>query len=170
MKDLYLECGKIVNTHGVRGGVKIDSYCDTPAVFAKLPCVYIKSGSEYRQYKLLKASVYRDTVIAMLDTVTTVEAAEALKNKTLYATRDSVPRRAGDVFLADIIGLDVIDIDTSRVYGRVVDIDKAPASYIYTVRTDSGDVLLPAVKEFIKEIDVERGVFIRPIEGFFDEI
>ena len=170
MKDLYLECGKIINTHGVRGAVKLESYCNSPSVLAKLPCIYLKIAGGYEPHKIIKASVYKDTVIATLDGIDTVEKAEALKTKTVFADRDSVPRGEGEVFLADIIGLSVIDADTGRVYGRVTDVQQSPASYIYTVRTDSGDVLFPAVKEFIKEIDIERGVVIRPIPGFFDEI
>ncbi|MDY3846270.1 MAG: ribosome maturation factor RimM [Eubacteriales bacterium] len=168
----YLECGKITNTHGVHGSIKVACWCNTPKDLACLGSIYFKKGEGYEEIKVIKSSVYKDTVIMTLEGITTPEDAERLKNKIIYADRDNLKVRKGEVFLADIIGLEVRDADTNEVYGVISEISKSPASYIYTVKTADGtEVLIPAVKEFIKETDTEKGImFIRPISGFFDEI
>ena len=93
-----------------------------------------------------------------------------MKNTVIYAHRSSVVKKDGDVFIADLIGLPVIDANTGKTYGIIAEVEQSPASDIYKIRTENGYVLLPAVKEFVKEIDIERGVYICPIPGFFDEI
>ena len=55
------------------------------------------------------------------------------------------------------------------MYGRVKDVTDSPASKLYVIETDSGEVLLPGVKEFVKKIDTESGVYITPIPGFFGD-
>ena len=75
----------------------------------------------------------------------------------------------GAYFVADIIGLPVIDADSGRVYGRVKDVTDSPASRLYVIDTPAGEVLLPGVKEFVKKVDTESGVYITPIPGFFGD-
>ena len=91
-----------------------------------------------------------------------------MKNTVLYLKREDIPVKPGTVFLADIIGLDAIDIDSGEKLGTVKDITDAVSSRLYVIETDKGDVLIPDVKEFIKEIDTDKGLFIKPIPGFFD--
>ena len=83
--------------------------------------------------------------------------------------RSDIPVKRGAVLIADIIGLPVIDQNSGRVYGRVKDVTDSPASKLYVIETDSGEVLLPGVKEFVKKIDTESGVYITPIPGFFGD-
>ena len=96
------------------------------------------------------------------------EIVQGMKNTTLYLKREDIPIKKGSYLLADIIGLPVIDAATSVTYGHVKDITDSVASRLYVIETDDGkEVLLPDIKEFIKEINVEKGVFITPIPGFF---
>ncbi len=170
MKTEFPECGRIVNTHGCRGGVKIESYCDAPEVLARLPRVYRKTAEGYMPYTLLSPRVHSGAVITGLSGVTTMNDAEALKGTLLYAKREDIPMRAGAVLLCDVIGLSVIDADTGKLYGVVIDAERGVASDLYTIRTDTGEVLFPAVPAFIKEIDTERGIFVQPVSGLFDEL
>ena len=171
MKQPYLECGKIVNTHGVRGGVKLESYCDSPAVLASLPTLFLRSKSGiYEAKRIIKASVGGGRVIAYLDGVSDLDAAAALKGVTVYAKREHLPLAKGAYFIADLIGLPLIDADTERVYGHITAVESSPASDLYTVRTPTGrEVLFPAVDAFVVAVDTEHGVSVRPISGFFDE-
>ena len=166
----YLECGKIINTHGVRGAVKLVSYCNSPSVLAKLKNVYIADGEEYRKLTVRNASVHGEHVIAMFEEISDIDAAEHYKNSTVYARREDVPKKENEVFLSDVIGLSVIDEKSGRVYGRVSDVEEICGRTIYVIATDTGDVRLPDVREFIREIDIDRGMFVCPIPGFFDEI
>lgn len=164
----YLECGKIINTHGVKGAVKIESWCDSPDILADLPYIYFKSADGFEQRRVLSASVMKRHVLALIEGVTDVDDAMALKETVVYASRSDIPLEDGDYFIIDLVGLPVIDADTDVKYGEISDVFNAGASDIYTVRTENGDRMIPAVPEFIIKIDLENGIYVRPIEGMFD--
>lgn len=170
MKTMYPECGRIVNTHGCRGELKIESYCDTPEVLCSLPAVYLYENGTYCKRKLTNKRIHKGYVLAFLENVTDMNQAASLKNTILYAARDDIPLRPGAALLCDLCGLPVIDADTGRVYGTVTDTERGIASDLYTVKTENGEVLFPAVPQFIVSIDPERGIFIRPAEGLFDDV
>ena len=164
----YLECGKIINTHGVAGAMKVESWCDSPGVLSGKKTVYRKVGDEFVAHKVKKASVFKHLVIMELDGVSDIDAAAALKGEVLYADRKSFKLEKGAFFIADIIGLDVIDAESGHVYGTLSDVSNLGASDIYTVKTPNGDRMIPAVAEFVKKVDVDSGIYITPIEGMFD--
>ena len=97
-----------------------------------------------------------------------MDKAMLLKNKTLYAKRSDFKLDDGEFFLADMIGLDVIDADNGRVYGKLVEIINRGASDIYVVNTENGERMIPAVDQFIISVDIQKGVLVRPIEGMLD--
>ena len=172
MKKEFLECGRVCSPHGVRGVLKVESWCDTPKVLASRKRVFLADGSgAYKEMTVLGGSVSDERfVLLTLSGIDSREAAQGYKNAVLYLKREDVPVPRGSILIADMIGLPVIDIDTGRVYGRLSDVSDGVRSKLYTVKTEAGDVLLPAVPEFIKEIDGDRGVFIKPIPGFFEEV
>ena len=170
MKQPYLECGKIINIHGVRGGLKAESYCDTPRVLSSLPQLFLKKNGNYEAYKVTRASVGAGKVLLYLAGVDTADDALLLKGRTLYAKREDLPLAEGSHFIADLIGLPLTDADTGRVYGEIVSVDDMPSSQMYTVKTPKGDeVLFPAIPEFVVKVDTDTAVYVRPIPGFFEE-
>ena len=171
MRKEFLECGRVCAAHGVRGILKVESWCDSPKVLAKQKRVFVADNDgKYSERKIISASVSGNLVLLGIDGVLSREDAFAMKNVTLYLKREDIPIAPGQMLLQDMIGLEVIDADTGRVYGKITDITDAPRSKIYTIKTADKEVLFPAVSEFVKEIDENRGVFIRPIPGFFDEL
>lgn len=171
MKKQYIECGRACSPHGIRGLIKVESWCDSPTVLASRKRVFLaeKDGS-YTEMAITQASVSGKFVLMGLSGINSREEAQAYKNRTLYLKREDIPLKKGAVLLADLMGLNVVNIDTGRVYGTVEDITDAVRGRLYSVRTDDGIVLLPDVPEFIVRVDPDEGVFIRPIEGFFKEI
>lgn len=161
----YPECGKIINTHGCHGGVKVEPWCDSPEVFASLPAVYVKENQEYRAIPVLKASVFRDFVFAELAGVDSMEAAERLRGTVLYAKREDLKIPEDTVLVAELIGLPVYHAKTKEKLGEVVDVIHPANIDIYVIRTANGEAMVPAVAEFVKSTDVEEGVIIAPIEG-----
>lgn len=169
MKKDYLECGKIINTHGVDGAVKLDCWCDAPEILASLKHIYFKEGeNEYRAVKVKRASVFKRFVIAKLDGVEGIDAAAALKEKTVYANRNDIPLNEGANFIEDLIGLSVIDANSGKVYGKLIGVINTGASDIYEIETENGVCMMPAVDEFVKKTDCDNGIFVTPIEGMFE--
>ena len=168
MDKKYIECGKIINTHGCKGGLKIEPWCNSPEDFTALKRLYIAGKNGYAEYTVSKASVFKQFVILDLKEIDDMELALSLKGTTLYADRDDFDLDDGEFFLTDIIGLDVIDSENGKIYGKITDIINRGASDIYVVDTPSGERMIPAVDEFIIEIDVNSGVRVRTIEGLLD--
>jgi 16S rRNA processing protein RimM len=169
MKKEYLECGIVRSPHGVRGILNVECWCDSPRALAKQKRVYIlgRDGS-YKEVNVISASPAPDRGLMGLEGIDSREAAQGYKNTVLYLHRDDIPVPKGAMLIADMIGLPVVDFDTGRVYGEISDVRDGVRYKLYTVKTDSGEVILPGVDEFIKEITEERGLLVRPIPGFFD--
>ena len=168
MDKKYIECGKIINTHGCKGGLKVEPWCNSAEDFTALKSLYIKNKNEFLKYTVAKASVFKQFVILELKEIDDMDKAIALKNITLYADRNDFSLEDGEYFLTDIIGLDVVDADTDKLYGKVSDIINRGASDIYVVDTPNGERMIPAVDEFIVEVDIEKGIRVRTIEGLLD--
>lgn len=167
-KSQFLECGKIINTHGIKGGLKLESWCDTPEDLASLKKVYLKNGAEYKCHKVKRASVFKQFVLFELEGINDIDSATTLKNTVVFADRDDIAIDEDAFFLADIIGLPVFDIASGEKIGTLSDVLNLGASDLYEINTQSGKKLIPAVDEFIKEIDLEKGIFVSLIEGMLD--
>lgn len=163
----YPECGKIINTHGCHGGVKVEPWCDSPEAFAALPAVYLRTENTFRRVGLRRASVFRRFVFAELDGIETMEAAKALCGQVLYARREDLHLPAGTLLVAELIGLPAYDIGSGTPLGTVRDVIHPGATDIYVIETSRGEAMVPAVPEFVRSIDHERGVGLLPIEGMF---
>ncbi|MEE1356146.1 MAG: ribosome maturation factor RimM, partial [Clostridia bacterium] len=169
MINEYLECGKIVNTHGVVGEVKVESYCDTPHVLASLKKVYIKKGERFEAADVKRAFVQKNAAVMKLSAINDMDTAQRMRDTVLYALRDDIPKDEGTYFIADLMGLDVIDAKSGKCYGAIKDVINRGASDIYVIKTQHGEVLFPAVDEFVVSVDIEKAVYISPIEGMFDD-
>ncbi len=168
-KEKFLECGKIINTHGVKGTVKAESWCDSPYILADLERIYTENNGKVKEYKVINASVFKQFVLFELEGIFGMDAALAMKNKIIYASRDDIELEEGDFFIADLIGLPVIDQGSGREYGKITDVINTGASDIYVIKTPKGESMMPAVEEFVKEIDLDKGIFVKPIEGMFED-
>ena len=164
----YIECGKVINTHGCHGGVKLESWCNSPEELAELSRVCIREGDAYHIYKVSKSSVMKQFVVAVWETVDTMDLALALKGKTVYAFREDFALEDGEYFIADLAGLPVIDAETNERYGTLKEVINRGASDIYVIQTSKGERMMPAVDEFVDHVDVKQGVFVRPIDGMLN--
>ena len=160
MKEKYIEAGEIVNTHGVRGEVKIMPWTDTPEFLLGIRTLYI-DGAPVR---VLAARVHKGAVLASLEGVEDVNAAMRLKGRRVSIDRDDAHLPAGRFFIQDIIGARVIT-ESGEEIGTLREVIDAPAGMIYVVRGDT-EHLIPAVDEFILRTDADSGLItVRLIEG-----
>ena len=106
----YLEIGKIVNVHGLRGDVKVVPWCDDPEFLCEFDTLYL--GKAQKPVTVTAARLQKGNVLLHLEGVDTAEAAEALRNQVLYMDRDEVELEEGVYFIQDLIGLEVLDADT----------------------------------------------------------
>ena len=159
-KKPYLEAGEIVNTHGVRGEVKIVPWADSAEFLRSFQKFYIGG----RAYALRGSFVHKGNLIAALEGVDSVEAAMALKGAVVCIDRAEAKLPEGRFFLSDLIGARVVTEEGEEI-GELVDVLEKPAQNIYVVRGES-EHLIPAVPEFVLRTDVDAGVVtVRLIEG-----
>ncbi len=166
MTDM-LEIGKAVNTHGIRGEVKIMPWCDDPCVFDELASLIIDG----KEYEILSNRYHKTCQIVKLAGIEDMNAAEKLKNKIVYVRREDFPLPEGRYFIADILGLEVRDED-GRVLGKVCDVIKTGSNDVYVLKDTPGDrqILIPVLKDVVKETDIEGGyITVRPLKGLIDE-
>lgn len=166
-KKAYLEIAKIINTHGVRGAVKLDPWCDSPETLKKIKKLYLENGASFdvSDVKMIGGGF----VVLSLSGVTTVEAAVKLKNKILLAKREDIPLAEGAHFICDLIGMPVKDAESGKEYGTLLEVTQPALQELYVVKTESGKtVMIPNVPAFVHHID-EEAIYITPIAGFFDD-
>ena len=159
-KKQYIEAGRIVNTHGVAGEVKIEVWLDSPQFLKSFKRCFI----DRREVKLLSARVHKGFLIAKLENVEDVNAAMALKGRTVFIDRADARLPKGAFFLQDIIGAAVVD-ESGNEIGKLADVMETPASNVYVVKGET-EHLIPAVPEFILSTDAENGIItVHLIEG-----
>lgn len=171
MKKDYLEAGRFTSTHGVKGDIKAECWCDDLDVLKCLKKVYLKTKEGYTPLKVTRCVPYKDLALMHIEGYESPEAGAPLKNRVFFAAREDLPLEEGSYFIADMIGLEVYDADNGRVYGKLQDVTDNAASQLYLVDVGQGKIVyLPAVPEFIVDIDLEKGIAVRPVKGLFDEI
>jgi len=161
-RSRFLEAGKIVNTHGLRGEVRIMPWADSPEFLAGFERLYIDGEA----VDVLSARVHKGGVIAAFDGVSDIDSAIKLKNKTVCIDREDVLLEEGRHFVADLLGLRAIDAETGAPIGDISEVLALPAHDVYVIK-GAREMLIPAVPEFVDEVSVEGGyVKLRLIEGF----
>lgn len=169
MKKEYLEIGKIVNVHGLRGDVKVMPWCDEPEFLCAFETLYL--GKNHQSVTIEDARIFKNTVILHLAGCHTVEDAEKLRNQVLYMHREDVELDEGVYFIQDLIGLQVVDADNGTVYGILKDVAQTGANDVYEVRDEAQkrSYWIPAIPQVVLETDVDGGIMkIRPLEGLLD--
>lgn len=159
MRKEYLEAGKIVSTHGVRGEIKVLPWADGPEFLTLFDRVYL-SG---REYPVESVRIQKTCNLLKLQGVDTVEAAQALRNQTVQVRRADVELKEGTAFIAELIGLPVYA--GGKEIGRLKEVLPMPGNDVYVVKGEK-EYMIPAVKEFVQEINVEEGFLkVSLIEG-----
>lgn len=164
----YLEIGKLVNTHGIKGELKLDLWCDDIDYVKQFETVYLDD----KGIKLLTPVAVRpqkNMAIIKFAEITSIEQAEEYKNKIIYGNRDDAVIDDDANYIADLIGCTVVDIDTEQEYGNVTDVLNHGASDILELADNGTKKYVPVIPDIIKEIDTENAlILIKYMKGLFD--
>ena len=157
MKLQYLEAGEIVTTHGVRGEIKVLPWSDGPEFLLDFDRVRI-CGADY---VVESCRIQKTCNLLKLKGVDTVEAAQALRGKTVEIYREDAPSDL--IFAAELIGVRVLC--DGAVLGEITDVLDYPGNKVYVVKGEHS-YMIPAVKEFVLTTDMDAAVMqVRIIEG-----
>ena len=157
MKLQFIEAGEIVTTHGIRGEVKVLCWLDSPEVL----CEFDRCRIGGKEYKMDSVRVQKTCNLVKLSGVDDMDAAQALRGKKLELYREDIDDEV--IFAAELVGMEVLCQGGS--IGKIVDVLDYPGNMVYVVK-GKHEYMIPAVKEFVLETDMENNVMqVRLIEG-----
>ena len=169
MKNKYLEAGKIVGTHGVRGMVRIQPWCDSGEFFCSLKKVYLDNEGK-NKLTVLKSSPHGNVVIAAIKGIDSIEEAEKYRNKVVYMDRRDARLEDGQYFICDLLGCQVSDADSGKTLGVISDVSQTGANDVWHIKKDENEYLIPCIDEVVVSVDIEEEkVVIRPLKGIFPD-
>lgn len=166
----FLEVGKIINTHGLKGEVKIATWTDYPEDFEEIGKVYIKTKAGNEVLNILNVKYQKNNIIVKFKEISDINEAEKYKGLVVLADREDLPElEDGAHYIADLIGLEVVDED-GEVLGKLVDVFNTGANDIYDVKREGKrNLLLPVIDEVVKNIDLQTGkITVHVMEGLDD--
>lgn len=163
--DDHVVVGNIVGAWGLRGDVKVEAQSDFPDRFVPGGIVYMDND----RCVILRVHEHKVGYVVGLDVVPDRTAAERLRGKRLTVPASELPELDGGTFFYfDIIDMAVQTADGDEL-GRVAEILSSGGNDVYLVRGDGGEVMIPAAREYVEEIDVERGVMTVSLpDGYLD--
>ncbi len=169
MKQKFLEVGRIVGTHGVRGMIRIQAWCDSPEFFCGLKKLYLnKEGTDFLEVS--KSSPHGNVVIAAFKGVDSIEAAETYRGKTLYMARKDASLEDGQYFITELIGCEVFHADTNTALGIISDVSETGANDVWHIKRGDKEYLIPCIDEVVISVDIDaEKVVIRPLKGIFED-
>lgn len=166
----WIAVGEIVGAFGIRGEVKVLPQTDFPDRFARTPTLYLGDARAPRAVQ--SARQHQRIVLLKLDGVDDETAAQRLRGLTLWIPEsERTPLADNQFYLHDVVGLKVVHVN-GQPLGEVVDFITGSGNDLFVVRATPGgrEALLPAVREFIREMDIPGGVLrVDPIPGLFDD-
>lgn len=167
----YLEVGKVINTHGVRGEIKVIPLTDDPNRFYDLKEVFVEKDNSLIKHEVKWVKLFKNTVILKLSGIDSMDDAEALKNLFLKIDRkDAVTLPEDSYFISDLIDCTVYDIN-GQVLGLLKDVLQTGSNDVYVVKNESGkEILIPALKSVVRRVSVsERSITVEIPEGLVDD-
>ena len=159
MKENLLPTGQIVNTHGLRGDVKVMPWADDPEDLLDFDRFFIDG----KEYEVQRSVQQKSMILLKLVGVDSIDDAIKLRGKELCICRDDIELEDGVMFIADMIGLPV-EAD-GVIIGKLVDVIVMPGNDVYVVKGEH-EYMIPAVQEYVEPLDAEEGVIhVHLIEG-----
>ena len=168
--ESLLRVGVITSTHGVRGEVKVFPTTDDMNRFKKLKTVILDTGKEHKTLNIESVKFFKNMVILKFKGFDNINDVEMWRQKDLLITRDQAVKLSPDEnFIVDLIGLTVIT-DEGEKLGVMKDVLQTGANDVYIVKMAEGkEVLLPAIKDCILNVDLEKGeMLVHVLDGLLD--
>ena len=162
-----LRVGVITSAHGIKGEVKVFPTTDDAKRFKELKEVILDTGKEHIPMEIEHVKFFKNMVILKFRGYDNINEIEKYKSRDLLITRDqAVDLEPDEYFITDLIGLTVVS-DQGAELGTLKDVLETGANDVYVMQTEAfGEVLVPAIKDCIKAVDVEQGTMtIHLLEG-----
>lgn len=163
----YFEIGQIVNTSGLKGIVKVNSFSNDIRRFEKLSKVLIEKNKKLTEYMIEEVRYSKNQVLIKFRGIDTIEEAETFKNCYIKIKREELEELPEDTYyIIDLIGINVY-LENGILVGKIIDVFPTGSNDVYVIkREENTDLLIPAIKDVVKIINIkEKKMIINLIEG-----
>lgn len=163
----YLKVGQIINTHGIKGELKIYPLTDNIDRFDRLDYIFIKEKDMYNKVKVESVKYIKNFPIVKLENINDMNEALKYKNRYLYINRENaVPLEENTYFIADLIGMDVVTTE-GQILGKIVSVFSVSSNDVYEISNSEGKkILIPAIRDVVCDVDIkEKRMTIKLLEG-----
>ena len=169
MKNKTLMVGQIVNTHGLRGEVKIVPWTDYPEVFEDFEYVYTDIKKQKTTFEISNIKYQKANLIVKFKGIDHIDDAEKLKNQELYVDREQLGEPEEGYYICDLLGC-IVKTDEGETLGELIDVFATGSNDVYTVRREDGkQILLPVIDDVILSVDIENDeITVHLLEGLVD--
>ncbi len=165
-----LEIGKIVNTHGLRGEVKIVPWTNTPDVFEDIEYVYVKNLREEKKLLIKNVKYQKNNIIVKFEGLDDISQAELLKNAVVTTDREQLGElNDGEYYIADLVGCEAVSED-GEVYGKLTDVLPTGSNDVYVVKREGKrDLLIPVIEDVVLDVDIDnKKIVVHLLDGLED--
>lgn len=171
MANEYLAVGKVINTHGVKGELKVMPLTSDVSRFDYLLFVTVQWEGKPKEFRVTGARIHKNSVLLKLSGIDSMDDAEKLKGQELLVERKHArPLDEDEYFIFDIIDMTVYEKD--KLLGKISDVIETGSNDVYVIKSENGkELLLPALKSVILKVDLEAGrMEVKVPEGLNDEV
>ena len=156
----YIVIGQITGSHGIRGELRITVLTDFPQRYQAGTTVFLGDTKSATPVEITSVRPHKDRLLVMLAGVTDRTSAESLRNRFLVIpAEEAMPLGEGENYVHDLVGLTVETTEGERL-GKLTDILFTGANDVYVVRGDAGEILIPALKTVVDQIDLKQGKLV----------
>ncbi len=169
MRNATLQVGRIVNTHGLHGEVKVVAWTDTPDTFEALGHVYTDTKAGKMTLEIEGIKYQKSNIILKLKGIDHIDDAEKLKTQVLYVDRSQLGEPRRGYYICDLLGIRVVT-DDGRELGKLTDVISTGANDVYVVKPPQGrDILLPVIPDVVLSVDIDAEIAtVHLLEGLVD--
>ena len=166
MRKEYLEVGKVVGTHGIKGALRLKPWSDDSSFLVGIKTVYL---SDKTPLNIVSAKPNGNLTILTVEGINSIEEAEKFRNRVLLIKRDDAKIPEGRYFVDEIISCKVYHADTGELLGILSDVSKTGANDVWHIKNGDKEYLVPAIESVVISVDIDsEKVAIRPMGGIFD--
>lgn len=163
----FLESGKIVGTHGIKGAVRFQPWSDKADFLANIKTVFLPDNTPLN---IISVKPHGNIAIIEFENVDSIEDAEKLRNKILRVKRSDTDIPEGRYFIEELLLSKVYDRKSGKLLGVLSDVSKTGANDVWHIKNGEKEYLVPAIDSVVVSVDIEsERIVIDPMEGIFDE-
>lgn len=152
----YIRIGIVAKPQGIRGEIKVNNLSDTLERFLELEYIFVEDKGNYVRYNVKGTRLGDECAFLFLEKIYDRDAAEGLRNKYICVDREhAIKLPEGRYFIFDLIGCTVVT-DENVVLGKVTEVMQPGANDVYVVENGKDEILIPAVKSFVLDIDIDK--------------